>query len=239
MRYACLVVDDEELARELVATHLSQLAEFEVVATCASTLEARQVLRQTTIDLLFLDIEMPLMKGTDFFRNLLHKPKVIFTTAYRDYALDGFDLNAVDYLLKPITFERLFKATEKFLSQRSEASDTTVPPRASEQKAYVFIRKDRKQVKLGLDDILYIESRKDYVTIHLLSERHTVKYGITAFRKLLDARFLRIHRSYIVNTDKVTAYTKQDVEIGKQEIPMGEHYREAVWQHFQSYNSNG
>ena len=233
MTYTCLIVDDEELARELIATHLAQLTEFEVVATCASAIAARNVLQQQTIDLLFLDIEMPVMKGTDFFKNLLHKPSVIFTTAYRDYALDGFDLNAVDYLLKPITFERLFKATEKFLNQRQEAP-AALEPIVKKPKDHVFIRKDRKQVKLLLDTVLYIESLKDYITIHLPDEKHTVKYSITAFHELLDPRFLRIHRSYIVNVDKLTAYTQHDVEIGDKEIPIGDHYKSSIRQYFQT-----
>ncbi len=231
MKYTCLIVDDEELARELIATHLEKLSEFEVVDTCASALEASRVLQRTSVDLLFLDIEMPLMKGTDFFKNLIQKPDVIFTTAYRDYALDGFNLNAVDYLLKPITFERLFRATEKFLSQQPEVlSDSS---KAAPQKAYIFIRKNRKQVRLLLDSILYVESFKDYITIHLPDEKHAIKYSISAFQKLLDDRFLRVHRSYIVNLDKITAYTKQDVEIDVQEIPIGEQYRESVQEYFQ------
>lgn len=232
MRYTCLIVDDEELARELIATHLAQLPEFEVVASCASALEARQALQQTPVDLLFLDIEMPLMKGTEFFKNLLHKPKVIFTTAYRDYALDGFELSAVDYLLKPITFARLFKATEKFLNQQPDALPATPPPDEALPKNHLFVRKDRKQVKVLLSAILYVESLKDYVTIHCIDEKHTVKYGLTAFHRLLDARFLRIHRSYIVNADKITAYTKHDIEIDRQELPIGEHYREELERHF-------
>ncbi len=233
MKYTCLIVDDEELARELIATHLAQLPEFEVVASCASALEARPVLQQHHVDLLFLDIEMPLMKGTDFFKNLLHKPKVIFTTAYRDYAFDGFELNAVDYLLKPITFERLFQATEKFLGQQMEALPAPTLPDETAQKDHIFVRKNRKQVKVLLDTILYIESLKDYITIHCADEKHTIKYSISAFQKLLDARFLRIHRSYIVNVSQVTAYTKQDVEIGRQELPIGEQYRAGVQKHFQ------
>lgn len=113
--YKCVIVDDEELARNLIQNHLNQLDDFEIVAICESAIEASKVLQQQQVDLLFLDIELPVLRGTDFFKNLINKPKVIFTTAYRDYALDGFDLNAVDYLLKPITFGRFFKAIEKFL----------------------------------------------------------------------------------------------------------------------------
>lgn len=233
MTYTCLIIDDEELARELIATHLAQLVEFKVVASCASAIEAREILQQKTIDLLFLDIEMPVMKGTDFFKNLLHKPKVIFTTAYRDYALDGFELNAVDYLLKPITFERLFKATEKFLNHQQKAS-TADQAEKKKLNDHVFIRKDRKQVKLLFDQVLYIESLKDYIIIHLANDKYTIKYSITAFQTLLDHRFLRVHRSYIVNTDKITAYTKHDMEIGSKEIPIGDHFRQSVWQYFRT-----
>jgi len=234
MTHRCLIIDDEELARELIESHLSQLSEFELVASCASAIEARKILQSEQIDLLFLDIEMPVLKGTDFFKNLLHKPKVIFTTAYRDYALDGFELNAVDYLLKPITFQRFFKATEKFLSQQPSTVTPSIAPATPTKEPFVFIRKDRKQVKVFLNDILYIESLKDYIKIHQAKEAHTVKYSITAFHELLDERFLRIHRSFVVNTDKITAYTKQDIEIGQVEIPIGDSYRKRVELHFQN-----
>lgn len=228
--YKCMIIDDEEWARGLIESHLAQLSEFEVIASCASAIEARGILQQQTVDLLFLDIEMPVLKGTAFFKSLLNKPSVIFTTAHRNYALDGFELNAVDYLLKPITFERFFKATEKFLSQQNRTipSPTQIsPPILS--KSFIFIRKNRKQVKLFFDTILYIESLKDYIRIHLANETHTVKYGLTTFQESLDNRFLRIHRSFIINIDQITAYTKQDVEIGEIEVPIGESYREVVF----------
>lgn len=234
MTYKCLIIDDEDLARELIESHLAQLTEFEIVASCASAIAARKVLQTEQIDLLFLDIEMPVLKGTDFFRNLVHQPKVIFTTAYRDYALDGFELNAVDYLLKPITFERFFKATEKFLNQQASIAIPINTPFSSPAKEpFIFIRKERKQVKVFLKDMLYIESLKDYIKIHQAAEVHTIKHSITAFQKLLDERFLRIHRSFIINTDKITAFTKHDIEIGALEIPIGETYRKAVTLHFE------
>ncbi len=231
MKYRCLIIDDEELARELVENHLGQLNEFELVASCASAIAARKYLQSEKIDLLFLDIEMPVLNGTEFYKGLLHKPHVIFTTAYREYAIDGFDLNAVDYLLKPITFDRFFKATEKFLQLQQSSPEQPISIRLERQTVakYLFIRKDRKQVKLILDDILFIESLKDYIKIHLSSDTVVAKYSISAFEKLLPSRFLRIHRSFIVHTDKINAYTKQDVEIGKKEIPIGESYRDNVY----------
>ncbi|OUS00988.1 DNA-binding response regulator [Flavobacteriales bacterium 33_180_T64] len=227
MKYKCLIIDDEELARELIETHLSQLGDFELIASCSSAIEASKVLQEKTIDLLFLDIEMPVLKGTDFFNNLMHKPRVIFTTAYRDYAIEGFELNAVDYILKPITFQRFFKAIEKFRTLQQSISPT--PTDISEPKeTFIYIRKDRKQVKVYFEAILYIESLKDYIKIHTDEKTHITKYSISAFEKKLDDRFIRVHRSYIVNKDKITAYTKNDIEIGQMEIPIGENFRDNI-----------
>lgn len=226
MKYRCVIIDDEELARRLIKNHLDQLDDFDVVASCASAIEASKVLKKEVVDLLFLDIEMPVLRGTDFFKNLINKPDVIFTTAYRDYAVDGFELDAIDYLLKPITFSRFFKAIEKFLAQQDskvQKNKATIPERKNED--YIFIKKDRKQIKLVLNSILYIQSVKDYIKIVTYQESHLIKYSISSFIEQLDNRFIRTHRSYIVNTDKITAFTKNDVEIDQLEIPIGESYR--------------
>ncbi len=228
MIYKCLIIDDEELARELIETHLKQLDDFELVASCASSIKASTILQQQPVDLLFLDIEMPVLKGTDFFKNLLQKPKVIFTTAYRDYALDGFELNAIDYLLKPITFSRFFNAIEKFKEQSSIVVNDTQSSLTTTEDDFIFVSKNRKKVKMIFDEILYVESLKDYIKIHLDNESHTIKFSISAFEKELDARFIRIHRSYIVNKNKITAYTKNDIEIGEIEIPIGDNYRKGM-----------
>ncbi|MEB2774291.1 LytTR family DNA-binding domain-containing protein [Algoriphagus sp. D3-2-R+10] len=227
MKYRCVIVDDEGLARGLIKNHLAQLDDFELVASCGSAIEASKILKEEKVDLLFLDIEMPVLKGTEFFKNLMHKPKVIFTTAHRDFALDGFDLNAVDYLLKPITFARFFKAIEKFLEQNQ--SSVNLLENIGEGKTdYVFVRKDRKQVKVFFDDILYIESIKDYIKIITHDDNLLIKESLKSFVEALDDRFFRTHRSYIVNLDKITAYTKQDIEIGKLEIPIGDSYKSSV-----------
>ncbi|WP_196888433.1 LytR/AlgR family response regulator transcription factor [Aureivirga sp. CE67] len=229
MKYKCLIIDDEALARELLETHLSQLDDFELIASCASAIEASRILQENTIDLLFLDIEMPVLKGTEFFKNLLNKPEAIFTTAYRDYAVEGFDLNAVDYILKPITFQRFFRGIEKFRKIKRELVPIPVLETKTETKTdFIYIRKDRKHVKVFLDTILYVESLKDYIKIHTNTETHLTKFSISSFEKNLDQRFIRIHRSYIINKEKITAYTKNDIEIGKFEIPIGDNYRENV-----------
>lgn len=220
-KYKCLIVDDEELARELIATHLSQLPDFEIVAICASAIEANTILKTKTIDLLFLDIEMPVLKGTDFLKNLVHKPKVIFTTAHREYAIESYELNVVDYLLKPIVFNRFFKAIEKFLDTQIVIETVT----KTSELTHVFVQSNKKNIKVNYDDILYIESIKDYIKIHTVNRKLLIKHGISAFENKLDNRFLRVHRSYIVNSEKVTAYTKQDIEIGNIEIPIGDLYK--------------
>ncbi|MCE7054920.1 LytTR family DNA-binding domain-containing protein [Algoriphagus sp. AGSA1] len=227
MKYKCVIVDDEELARGLIKNHLSKLDDFELVTSCASAIEANKVLKNQKIDLLFLDIEMPVLKGTEFFKNLSHKPKVIFTTAYRDFALEGFELNAIDYLLKPISFARFFKAIEKYLDQSSFAISVAEINVQAKTDA-VFVRKDRKQVKVFFADILYVESVKDYIKIVTDDDNHLTKQSLSSFLEGLDNRFLRTHRSYLVNLDKITAYTNQDIEIGKVELPIGESYKLSV-----------
>ncbi|OSY87042.1 chemotaxis protein CheY [Tenacibaculum holothuriorum] len=235
MSHKCLIIDDEKLARELLEAYVSQVPNFELVASCASAIEASEILNNNQIDLLFLDIEMPVLKGTDFFKNLVQKPKVIFTTAYRNYAIDGFELNAVDYLLKPIVFDRFFKAIQKFLAtQKASEKERDVTSEKELKNDFLFISKGRKQIKILFKEVLYIESLKDYIKIHLERETHTIKYKISVFETELDNRFTRVHRSYIVNTNKVTAYTKDDVEIGKIEIPIGGNYKNIILSKLQS-----
>ena len=218
MKYKCIIVDDEELARELIESHLSKFNDFELIASCDSALEAHQVLKTQEVDLIFLDIKMPVLKGTAFFKDLTTKPKVIFTTAYREYAVEGFELNATDYLLKPITFSRFFKAIERF----------TENVKSAKKDDYIYVQANKKNVKILFDAILYIESIKDYIRIHTENEKIMIKHGLNTFLEKLDNRFLRVHRSYIVNTDKITAFTKKDIEIGTIEIVIGDYYKADV-----------
>ena len=227
-RYRCVIVDDEALGRELIATHLSKLGQFELIASCASALEAAPYLNQDKIDLLFLDIEMPVLKGTDFYQSLHHKPDVIFTTAYRDYAVEGFELEAVDYLLKPIVFARFFKAIERFLAGKNKS---TITPTPIDSREWFFVREDRKDIKIHIADILYVKSLKDYVQIHTIKAVHTIKDTLYAFENRLNQDFVRIHRSYIVNRRHVTAITKHDVEIGNIEVPISDKYRDNASAH--------
>lgn len=223
--YTCLIIDDEPLARELIETYLEKLQNFLVVASCKSAIEASGILAEKHIDLLFLDIEMPQLKGTDFFKNLTYKPAVIFTTAYRDYAVDGFELNAIDYLLKPIFFERFFSAIQKFLNSKKDKTPSIYNSKTDENNESIFVNKAKKQIRVLFHEVLYIESLKDYIKIHFNNETLLVKESISNFEKRIDDRFVRIHRSYIINKNKITAYTKHDVEINSIEIPIGNSYK--------------
>lgn len=229
MTYSCVIIDDEPLARELIETYLKNLSHFKLIASCKSAIEASSVLAENKVDLLFLDIEMPQLKGINFFKNLTYKPAVIFTTAYREYALDGFELNAVDYLLKPIFFERFFAAIQRFLKLQNNTSSINHTVTILEEKRdSIFVNKAKKQIRVFLCDVLYIESYKDYIKIHFSDDILTIKESISCIAQRIDDRFLRIHRSYIVNKNKITAYTKQDIEIGVIEIPIGGSYRKNI-----------
>ena len=219
--YKCIVVDDEELARRLIKRHLSEFEDFEIVASCGSAIEALKIMNEESVDLMFLDIEMPLIKGNEFLKNLNQKPKVIFTTAYREYALEGFELNVVDYLLKPISFVRFHKAIEKFLEQVNTKVEPTDP-------LFIYVQSNKKNIKIALEEVLYIVSLKEYIQIHFKDRKVIFKGGLTAFEEKLNSSFLRIHRSYIVNMNKITAFTMRDVEIGSIEIPIGDTYKDNV-----------
>ena len=219
--YRCIIVDDEALARRLIERHLSELSDFELVGSFESAIEAIKFLQDESIDLMFLDIEMPLVKGTDFLKNLNKKPKVIFTTAFRKYAFEGFELNVIDYLLKPINFTRFLKAVEKFLEVSKKRIEHKEPK-------YVYIQNNKKNIKITLDDVVYIESLKEYVQIHFNDKKNIFKGSLTAFEKKLNKKFVRIHRSYIVNIEKITAFTMNDVEIDEIEIPIGNSYKKTV-----------
>lgn len=222
MKYKCIIVDDEPLARELIAAHLVNFESFELIDSFENALKAYTFLETNTVDLIFLDIEMPLLKGNDFLKKLKNPPKVIFTTAYREYAIEGYELNVIDYLLKPITFDRFFVSIEKF--KQLQTPQKEIKPI---NENHIFVTSGSKNIKIVFDEILYIESLKDYITIHLENGKsHHIKQNISVFEKLLDSNFIRIHRSFIIQTKKLTAYSKNEVEVNSVEIPIGNSYKE-------------
>lgn len=227
MKVKCLLVDDEPLAIQLIQKHIDQLESFEVVGTCGNAIKALEMLRSMQVDLLFLDIKMPQISGIDFLKTLRNPPAVIITTAYREFAIEGYDLDLIDYLLKPITFDRFFKAIERYLRLNHQSSPTLLPP--SDQQ-FMYLKSGGKFHKLNIDDILYIESLKDYVVAHCVNNKITAKYKISDLETELQGKgFLRIHRSYLINLKKITAFTAYDIEIGSKEIPIGASYKEYVY----------
>ncbi|MEG0850335.1 MAG: response regulator transcription factor [Flavobacterium sp.] len=222
MKHKCIIVDDEPLARELIASHLTNFENFELIDSFENALKAYAFLENNVVDLIFLDIEMPLLKGNDFLKKLKNPPKVIFTTAYREYALEGYELNVIDYLLKPITFDRFFVSIEKFRQLQAPKKENN-----STSENYIFVTSGNKNIKIILDEILFIESLKDYITIHLENRKsYHIKQNISVFEKLLNSDFVRVHRSYIIQTKKLTSYSKNEIEIHSIEIPIGNSYKE-------------
>jgi two-component system LytT family response regulator len=224
----CLLVDDEPLALSLLQKHVGQLDFLEVADTCPNALKALEILKKTEIDLMFLDIRMPAISGIDFLKMLRHPPKVIITTAYREYALDGYDLDIVDYLLKPITFDRFFKAIERYL-RTNDLSRPIAPPVPANEPSGISVKSGYRNIRINTDNILYIESLKDYVKIVTTGDTIMTKYKISDMENELSGKgFLRTHRSFIVNLKHISAFTASDVEIGKTELPIGESYKELV-----------
>lgn len=234
-----MIVDDEPLALDVLETFVQRLDNLELVCRCHNAMEAYSCLQSEQVDLLFLDIQMPKLTGIDFLKSLAHPPKVIFTTAYRDYAVEGYELNVVDYLLKPIAFERFLKAVSKVSAAESQkavaaapvAAPTTVAATQDYKEAFIYLKADKKMVKVMLSDILYIESLKDYIRVKT-ETKEIISYQKISFleEKLPTDKFLRIHRSFIVALDKIQAFSATAVDIGKTEIPIGRFYKNEVLQ---------
>jgi DNA-binding LytR/AlgR family response regulator len=212
-------VDDEPPALKILMKYVAEVDQLKLIGTCHNTFKAMEYLQNERIDLLFLDIKMPKLSGISFIKTLANPPKVIFTTAYKDFAVEAFELDAEDYLLKPFSFERFLKAINRIILTDNLPS---IEP-AKTNSVFLYLRIDRKMVKVYLDDILYIESLKDYVKIHR-SKAPTliVKISISNLENMLpNNSFVRIHRSYLVSLNKITAYTCKDIEIGTIELPIG------------------
>ncbi len=226
MIWKCLLVDDEPPALKIIKSYIDLVENLTVVASCNNALQAMEVMEKEKVDLLFLDVQMPKLSGIGFVKTLAHPPKIIFTTAYKEYAVDAFDLDVVDYLLKPISLERFLKAVNKVTNANMVTEQIAVPSKPG----FLYFRSERKMVKVFLDDILYIESLKDYIKIYRLSEKPLlVKQSISTIEAMLPPDlFLRIHRSFIISINKITAFTPHDVEIGAIEIPIGRQYNSNI-----------
>ena len=228
----CLIVDDEPLAIEIIENYLNRLDDYTIVAKCQNALQAFKVLEEEAVDLLFLDIQMPQLTGIEFLRSLNKQPQVIFTTAYIDYAVESYELDVLDYLVKPISFERFFKAITKYSKKSNiNAIQEKTSQVSATEKDYIYVKENKKNYKVLFRDILYVESIKDYLRIHTINKKIVVKSTLSDFELALPQnQFLRTHRSYIVNIYHITAHTSKDIEIGKIEIPIGVSYKQIVYE---------
>ncbi len=239
MKIRILIVDDEPHAIEVIENYLANFDQLEVAGRCNSAIQAFQLLQQKPIDLMFLDIKMPGLNGNDFLRSLKHPPKVIFTTAYTEYALEGFELNAIDYLLKPISFDRFIRAMDKVyqLSDQKPAAVLAHETPVGDTEAFLYLKVERKTIKLNINDILWIESLRDYVKVVTATQVYISKQKISLLEEMLpERRFVRIHRSFIVALGKIESFYSGIVEVSGHELPIGRNYKQDLQKRLKAEN---
>lgn len=240
MTIRTLIIDDEPHAIEVIEKYLANFPDIELVDTCHNAIRAFQLLQSTRIDLVFLDVKMPGLSGTDLVRSLRVPPKVVFTTAYQEYALDGFDLSALDYLLKPIPFERFLRAMDKVLSvfkgpQVIRDNAESASTQTAHNDHFLYLRIERRTVKINTSEIYWIESLKDYIKVVLKDRTLTSKHKIGVMEKLLPLNaFVRIHRSFIVPLDKIECFHPNYVQVLGKELPIGRNYKLECQKRFSS-----
>lgn len=222
----CLIVEDEPLAAEIIQGYIAEIPSLHFLGIATDAIYAMEILQREKVDVIFLDIHLPKIKGLDFIKTLNHPPKIILTTAYREYALDGYELNVVDYLLKPISFNRFMQAVNKLTHLYVEVGAKEDAPLA---KSYIFVNINKKKVKIDFNKIIYVESRKEYVYIVTKDQNYLIKMSLNELETQLGIEFfLRIHRSFIVSKQMVTAYNATEIEIQGQLLPIGRNYKETV-----------
>ncbi len=241
MKIRCIVIDDEKLAREYIINYIAKIPQLELLGDFNSPLKAIDLIKEKKVDLLFMDIQMPDITGINFMKSLEQKPDVIFTTAYQDYAIEGFNMNAVDYLLKPFSFERFFQAVNKVIDkfeQRNESREPNLPIEQYQTKIsdkYLTVRADRKLYKINFEQIRYIEGQRAYVTFHTEKKKIT---ALASLKELEDALpkedFIRIHKSYIVSVKDIISLEGNIIEVDETKLPVGKIYKDAVLKIFGS-----
>jgi DNA-binding LytR/AlgR family response regulator len=225
----CLIVEDEPLAAEVLEDYISQVPFLELKAKCMDAIYALEIIQAQAIGLIFLDIHLPRLKGLDFIKTLQKPPKIIVTTAYQEYALQGYELNVVDYLLKPIEWSRFLMAVNKLEKPAEVNTASHAAGSGHVEKAYLFFNVNKRKVKVFLHEILYIESLKEYIRITTPNKSILTKYQLNQIEELLTRHhFLRIHRSYLVARDKIETFSATDVEIDGKQLPIGRNYKEEV-----------
>lgn len=233
----CLIVDDEPLAIEVLKSHISKLDTLEIVGTAEDAIKAFDFLNKHKVDLMFLDINMPEMKGTELVKSLKNPPVVIFTTAYREYAIEGYELNVLDYLLKPISLERLMQAIEKYYVKFNDIKEVAFEGKKAEEK-FLYLREKNVIHKVPVSEIIYVESMKDNLTVHTVERSITIRSTISSIEELLaENGFIRIHRSFLVSLKRITSYSPIKIYIGKLEFPVGKSYQDNILKQL-DYNSS-
>lgn len=231
MNIRCLIVDDEQYARKLLADYVTKLPELDLIAQCRNSMEAMSVLNNETIDLMFLDIQMPDLTGIDLLKSLPSKPLVIFTTAYSEYAVEGYQLDVIDYMVKPIAFDRFVQGVNKAVERmklKARAESLTLS-REVKTDEFINLKADYKIYKVRINDILYIEGLREYVSFYTSERRYIVLESLKNLEaRLSSEQFMRVHKSYIVNTLKIDSLHGNTIEIGKKEIPIGMSYSAEV-----------
>ncbi|MBN1132753.1 MAG: response regulator transcription factor [Bacteroidales bacterium] len=230
MKTKCVIVDDEPLARELIRGHIQKLENFEIVQECDNAIKAMEALRNNVIDLMFLDIKMPQISGIDFLKTLKHPPRVIITTAYSQYALDGFELDVVDYLMKPITFERFMKAVNRYFTSDKPQNICLENENGFEENAFIYVKENKKIIKIYLKEIHFIEGLNEYIRIHTDNRRVVVKSSLQSIEKKLPSElFIRIHKSYIVSIPRIRAFNTTTVELENARLRIGRNFKNQVF----------
>lgn len=225
-QFNCIIVEDEPLAAEVLQDYIGQVSFLNLKAVCRDAIFALEILQKETVDLIFLDINLPKLKGLDFIKTLKHPPQIVITTAYHEYALQGYEYNVVDYLLKPIEFSRFLAAVNKL---KGDVPQSPIVGSGNEERRYLFFNVSKKRVKIYLDEILYIESLKEYIRIYTKTRNILTKFQLGEIEEVLDkSNFLRVHRSFIVAKDKIEAFTATDIEINGKQVPVGRSYKELV-----------
>ncbi len=230
MKTKCIIVDDEPLARELIRGHVQKLKNFEIVEECGNSIKAMEVLRNQPIDLMFLDIKMPQISGIEFLKKLKSPPKVIITTAYSQYALDGFELDVVDYLMKPITFERFFKAINKYSAAKNQQIISLENESKFNDHSFIYVKENKKVIKIYLKEIHFIEGLNEYIRIHTDNRRVVVKSSLQSIEKKLPSEFfIRVHKSYIVSIPRIRAFNATTIELENAKVRIGRNYKNQVF----------
>lgn len=231
MKIKCVIVDDEPLAIRVIEKHIEKLSEFELIARCKNAVEAFEILKNQAIDLIFLDIQMPELTGLEFLKTLNNPPTVVITTAYRNYAVDAFDLDVLDYLVKPVSFERFLKSVNKYYLQNSskQISAEKLAVSDADNSKFLDIRKGKTMLRVLLSDIEYIESFRDNVVIHTKMSSYTTKNQIGRLEeKLPVGKFLRVHKSYIISIKDIKSISPTNITLLNKDIPVGRSYKSFV-----------